>query len=233
MRRAAPPKSTLNGPPDSNLGLWVKLPRRIWDKIKWDTSVQSSQVWEETDKAGRASMGGPRPAGVLKIIPLWFWAGGGHIPQAYLLLPDLQRLHTHPSPPRQGGRKRRALGVWHNFWSEAVNTHPLLHKLAQLWNPTLRKPHSQDIQVRGRWVGVTIHQRPWSVAETYFWGLAPEHCTWCKMMQLIQNLARDSGKLAPPPPGGAPGHFYLAQTFINLINSMPFSEGPSPTRRPD
>lgn len=69
-------------------------------------------------------MGGPSPAAVLKIIPSWLW-GGGHSPQAYL------QLGLHKLLSKQGGR-RRILGVRHDLWSEAVNTHPPLHKLAQL-----------------------------------------------------------------------------------------------------
>lgn len=50
-------------------------------------------------------MGGSRPAAVLKIIPHWLWGGGGQIPEACLLLPDL---HRPPIPPR--GEEEEGLG---------------------------------------------------------------------------------------------------------------------------
>lgn len=71
-------------------------------------------------------------------ILLWLGLGGGdHSPQK----PNLHRLP--PKTQVEGGFRG-------NLWSEAANTRPPLHKLAQLWNPQPHRAHPQAIQVRGR-----------------------------------------------------------------------------------
>ena len=52
--------------------------------------------------------------------------------------------------------RQRGGGFGCSLWSEAVNTHPPSHKLAQLWNLQPHRPHPRDIHGRGSWGGVII-----------------------------------------------------------------------------
>lgn len=90
-------------------------------------------------------------------------------------------------------RNRRVLGVWCNLWSEGVNTHPPLHKLAQLQNPPPWEGHTHRTFM---WEAAEKSHKPSKtpkVPPPHDWFLRlHQPCMWHKVMQWIQSAARDS-----------------------------------------
>lgn len=195
---------SLKMPPEGNFTLWVKLSKGMRDKIKVTLLFNHLRPGEKEKRLREknASTRKPDPAAVLKISSGWVWGGGGHSPQSHLLRAGLHRL----SPPTT--QEEESFG-WHNLRSETANTHPPLHKPAQLRNPQPHGPHPQDVHVRSGWGGAIIHQRPPRPLQTHSWGLAPEHCTWFKVMQMLQSMLQETlSNLFPA--GKVPGHSHLA-----------------------
>lgn len=176
-----PPKPTLNGPPAWNLGLWVKLPKRAWDKIK--------TLLFNLLRSGK------------KEIRLGQHAQEGQAQQlsrkSSATAPSLAAGFAQtPSPPRE---EEEGLGCALQplaRGSEHPSSTPQTGSAVKQRPRSPGKPHPQDSHVRGNWGGVTNIEDLQSALQTHSWGLAPEHCMWCKMMQPMQSLARDGVKLA-------------------------------------
>lgn len=111
-------------------------------------------------------------------------------------------------PPTNGVGMRRVLGVWHNLWSEAVNTHPPLHKPTQLLNP-----QSQEGHIHGTSMWGAAEEMSQSIKDPTKCSLDSFLKPCRKAMYVMQHdatdpefVGRDSAKPASPtPPGDVSG----------------------------
>lgn len=116
------------------------------------------------------------------------------------------------------------LDMWHSLQSEAVNTHPLLCRLAQLQGPSPQESHIYQTFMRG-----TAQGMPWPIKGP-LQGVpklcTPEHCTRCDTSTVLW-VTRPNW----PSSGKASGHYPWPMS--NPLDSILFSRGPSPARRPE
>lgn len=181
------PKPTLNsqsGILDCDLSCLRELERR-WRSRKKQIRLRRKN----------ASTSKPNSAAVLKTIP--GWAGDATAQRFFCwgqVCPDF------PSPTKNEGGESWLCGINSGQRQRAPilpDTNWLSCKI-----PTPGRPHPGDIPMRGNWGGaINPPKTPQSSPQTRGWGLAAEHCSWCKRMQQMQSVARDCVKLAPARAG--------------------------------